>query len=178
MAEKLYSIKNRSAGMVVYTIPELNIRREFTAGEVKKIPKDEIMALAYRSGGRELMADYLMLDESMTGEVGIHTEPEYKMTEQEVQDLLINGSIDEFWDVLNFAPVGVIDLIKQYAVSLPLRDLNKTDALKQKTGFDVNQALVHLEDEREVSNNEPAPKRRVTKKEDAAPKRRVKVVEE
>ena len=44
--------------------------------------------------------------------------------------------------------MGVIDLIKSFAVSLPLTDLNKRKALKDKTGFDVDKVLVHLEEER------------------------------
>ena len=35
---KMYTVKNRSVGMVVYKITEDNIRREFSPGETKKIP--------------------------------------------------------------------------------------------------------------------------------------------
>mgnify|MGYP006988999603 CR=1 FL=1 len=60
----------------------------------------------------------------------------------------MRGSLDAFLDALDFAPMGVIDLIKSMAVSLPLTDLNKRKALKDKTGFDVDKALVHLEEEK------------------------------
>ena len=44
--------------------------------------------------------------------------------------------------------IGVIDLIKTMAVQLPLTDMAKRKALKEKTGFDVDKALVHIEEEK------------------------------
>ena len=39
--EKSYLVKNRSASVVVYVIPEEGIRREFMPGESKRIEKSE-----------------------------------------------------------------------------------------------------------------------------------------
>lgn len=47
MADKIFRIKNRSAGMIVYRIPEDNIRREFAPGEVKSIPFSELEKLSF-----------------------------------------------------------------------------------------------------------------------------------
>ena len=41
------AVKNRSNSTVVYSIPEMNIRREYAPGETKKVPKEEIEALTY-----------------------------------------------------------------------------------------------------------------------------------
>ena len=54
------------------------------------------------------------------------------------------GSLDAFLDCLDFAPVGVIDLLKKFAVSVPLADYEKRKALKEKTGFDVDIALKNM----------------------------------
>jgi hypothetical protein len=51
------------------------------------------------------------------------------------------GTLDEFLDCLDFAPIGVIDLIKRYAVALPLSDYNKRKAIKDKLGYDVDAAI-------------------------------------
>ena len=61
MNKKVLLVTNRSAGMVVYTIPEEGIRREFTPGETKKIPFEELEKLAYLSGGRTLMENFLKI---------------------------------------------------------------------------------------------------------------------
>ena len=174
-SNKMYTVKNRSASMVVYRIPEIGIRREFAPGESKRIDFDELEKLSFIAGGRELMADFLQIQsEEATADLGIHTEPEYNMSEQDVIKLMQSGSLDEFLDCLDFAPVGIIDMIKQFAVSLPLNDLEKRRALKDKTGFDVNSALMHIEEERVEDKADaaaaPAATRRVQK--NAAPEGR------
>ena len=55
--EQVYNVKNRSAGMVVDNIPELNIRRQFQPGEVKRISHNELEALSFRPGGKEIIAN-------------------------------------------------------------------------------------------------------------------------
>lgn len=42
MDNKILNVTNRSAGMVVYNIPEEGIRREFMPGETKKINFEEL----------------------------------------------------------------------------------------------------------------------------------------
>lgn len=145
----MYNVKNRSSSMVVYKIPETNLRREFAPGETKKIPFGELEKLTFQSGGRELLENFLqILEEEVTTDLNVNREPEYNMSEREIRDLLLTGSLDAFLDALDFAPIGVIDLIKTMAVSLPLTDLNKRRALKDKTGFDVDSALRHVEEEK------------------------------
>ena len=56
---EVLNVTNRSAGMVVYNIPEEGIRREFMPGETKKIKFEELEKLAYLSGGRTLMENFL-----------------------------------------------------------------------------------------------------------------------
>lgn len=171
MNAKTYKVKNRSASMVVYTIPEMNVRREIMPGEIRSIPFEELEALSYQPGGRTLMADFLQLQaEEVTQELGIKREVEYDMSEEDIKNLILNGSLDEFLDCLDFAPIGIIDLIKSFAVELPMSDMAKADALKKKTGFDVVTALANIRKEQEDDVEAAAtevPQRRVQKKEAA-----------
>jgi len=173
----MYNIKNRSSSMVVYRIPETNLRREFQPGEVKRVPFSELEKLTYQPGGRELLENFLqILEEEVTSNLNVRREVEYDMNESQIKDLLLNGSQDAFLDALDFAPIGVIDLIKSMAVALPLTDINKRKALKKKTGFDVDKALVHIEEEKAEeapAAADVAPTRRVKPTEDAQPVRRV-----
>ena len=163
--ETMYNVKNRSSSMVVYRIPETNLRREFAPGETKRIPFGELEKLTYQSGGRELLENFLqILEEEVTTNLNVHRELEYDMSEAQVRDLLLTGSLDAFLDALDFAPIGVIDLIKSMAVTLPLTNLQKRKALKDKTGFDVDKALMHIEEERaeetaDKVNSAPAERR-------------------
>ena len=139
-----YNVKNRSAGVVLYTIPEDHVRRRFTPGETKRISYEELLHLSYQPGGREMMANFLQIQsQGVPKSLGVKTEPEYYMSEQDVIELLKHGSLDAFLDCLDFAPAGVIELVKQFAVSLPLADYEKRQALKAKTGFDVDAAVAN-----------------------------------
>lgn len=149
-SSKILRVKNRSASLAVYSIPEINIRREFAPGETKNITYGELEKLSYQPGGRTIMQNFLqIIDPEATGDLGINREPEYDLSEQQIVDLMTKGSLDAFLDCLDFAPVGVIDLIKKFSVSLPLNDIDKRDALKKKTGFDVTVALANMQKEKE-----------------------------
>lgn len=142
--DTVFNVKNRSAGVAIYRIPEDNIRREFAPGETKRIAFGELEKLTYQPGGIELLTNFLqILDQEPTTTLNIHREPEYDLSEEQIKDLILNGSVDEFLDALDFAPIGVIDLIKSYSVSLPVADLAKRQALKAKLGFDVDSAIKH-----------------------------------
>lgn len=170
--DTIYNVKNRSSSVVVYRIPETGLRREFAPGETQKVPFGELQKLTYQAGGRELLENFLqIMDEEVTTDLNIHREVEYDMSEAQIRDLLLNGSLDAFLDALDFAPIGVIDLIKTMAVQLPLTDFAKRKALKEKTGFDVDEALKHVEEEHEEEVKESGGKETV------APARRVKPAE-
>ena len=84
-----YLVTNRSASIVVYSIPEDNIKREFQPGETKKIRHGELEKLSYQTGGSLLISNYFLIrNEEAINELGVPTEPEYFMTEREVIDLI------------------------------------------------------------------------------------------
>jgi hypothetical protein len=174
----MYNVKNRSAGIATYKIPELGIRRSFQPGEIKKISSEELEKLTYRPGGMALLANFLqIMDAEAIAKVGLRPQPEYHMSEVDIKNLLQTGSLDEFLDCLDFAPPGVIDLIKKMSVSLPLGDVEKRKALKEKTGFDCDAALKHVMEEEEDEGQSTilktaAPERRVKKEESASVERR------
>lgn len=143
-SDTMYNVKNRSSSMVYYRIPEANIQREFAPGEIKRITFGELEKLTYQPGGRELLENFLQIvEEEVTTDLGVHRELEYDMSEAQVRDLLLTGSLDAFLDALDFAPIGIIDLIKSMSVSLPIQDINKREALKNKLGFDVDRAIAN-----------------------------------
>lgn len=159
--KRMCQVKNRSASYVCYRIPEDGIRREFAPGETRQVSFEELEKLSFQRGGREMMAQFLQIrEEQAIEDFGIQTEPEYFMTEAEIIELLKNGTQDAFLDCLDFAPVGVIELVKAYAVSLPLENSAKREALKLKTGFDVEAAIKNIKADKEDEVVE-APTRRV-----------------
>lgn len=169
--ENICNVKNRSGSHVVYSIPEMGVRRSFAPGEVKKVTFEELEKLTYQAGGMEILTRFLQIQ---SGEVlnsfNMRVEPEYHMNEQQIAQLIARGSLDEFLDALDFAPDGVIDLIKRMSISMPLTDYNKIAALKEKTGLDVEAALKNIraekeEDKKSIDDSNGAPQRRVKKDE-------------
>lgn len=176
---KMYEVKNRSSSILAYSIPDEGIKRTFQPGEVKKLSFGELEKLTYQSGGQALINNYFLIkDTEVVQDLNVKTEPEYYLTEAQIVDLIKDGSLDQFLDCLDFAPAGVIELVKDLSVKVPLSDYQKRQALKDKIGFDVDAALRHIEEERaemkadsENAIEPAAPKRRVTT-EAAAPGRR------
>ena len=168
MSEDIYLVKNRSASRVHYSVPELGIKsRDFAPGEVKKIKREELEGLSYIPGGINLIRNYLLITNPQAREEFVgKVEPEYNMTEKEVRELIINGSNDEWLDCLDFAPEGVIDLIKTLAIEIPLTDTVKMEQFKQKKGVDLaRQIRAKQEEEAEMAAAQA--------QQDARPQRRV-----
>lgn len=144
MLEKttLIKVKNRDAGTVSYTVPELNVTRLFQKGEIKEIPYNELQQLAYTIGGKVLLKECLIIDNEQALEALVGgVEPEYFYTEEDVKELLTVGSLAQLQDCLDFAPSGVIDLVKDYAVKMEVNDIAKREAILKATGFNVTKAI-------------------------------------
>lgn len=155
----LVKVKNRSNGTSAYTLSQYkdrtNLRRSFAPGETLEIDLDELEALTYVPGGRTLLTDYLQIldnDEAIK-KLQLKVEPEYSMSKEDIIDLLKNGSMDAFLDCLDFAPSGVIDLIKELSVELPLNDSAKREAIEEKLGFNVDLAIQHNEEIKKAKEN-------------------------
>lgn len=163
--ETMIKVSNRSHGTVVYNIPERHIRKEFAPKETKTISFDEIVAVTNQAGGRELFYDYLLIqnEEALHEALNVQEEPEYWLTNEKVPTWITSCTLAEFKDALDFAPDGVKDLIKSYAVSLPLNDVAKREAIKEQLGFDVSKVLELASDATSASETTAAPtKRRAT----------------
>ena len=182
MIEKdiLIKVKNRDNGTVGYTIPELgNLHRSFSKGETKEITMDELRKLSYISGGKLLLQDYLIVQnqDALRELLSDDVEPEYYYGEEEIKKLLLTGSNDQLLDCLEFAPEGVIGLVKDLAVSLKINDISKRNIILEKTGFNVTNAITINEETIEGEGEEVKSSRRsapvTVEKSDEAPKRRV-----
>ena len=166
-------VRNRSTSTVSYTVPDLRVKRSFVAGEIKEIPREELEILVQQPGGRVILTEYLQVSKDDIKQLDVlQPEQEYFYTDEDVKRIMKLGSLDEFLDMLDFAPEGVMDMIKTYAVSLPLTDLYKVNALREKTGFDSAKALENSLDDNGELQVAAAPKRRVVAEENAPESKR------
>lgn len=139
----MIKVTNRSTWRLGYQIPDMgNSVRSFMPGETKQISAGELRKLNWTPGGATMLRDDLVLDnteliEELLGEV----EPEYNYDRAKVEDILVNGSMDEFMDTLDFAPEGIVDMMKDLAISLEIPDVRKREALSKKTGVNISTAI-------------------------------------
>ncbi|NLV87667.1 MAG: hypothetical protein GX025_10715 [Clostridiales bacterium] len=136
---------NRSDGNVTYHLEELRTRRVFTPNESKEIEPAEMEALFQMDGGAELIKHYLLVDDKAWVEDHWQPEEEYFWKYADIEHCLKEDSLELFSETLDYAPQGVLDLIKAISWKLPLTDLNKIDEIRNKLGFDVQGAVRIME---------------------------------
>lgn len=141
--QKLVKVTNRDNGFVGYQIPDMNIYRNFAPKETKQVPLAELQALQYVPGGEFTLKNLLVIDnrDALSALNMEDVEPEYFYSEEDVRKLLHQGSLDQLEDALNFAPEGVVNLIKDIAVKEEVADVRKRDMIFKMTGFNVNNAI-------------------------------------
>ena len=160
-------VKNRSASSLSYTLPDMNsFRRRFAAGETKELPFEEVQKLTYVPGGDYMLQHYLVIENIEARDEILGTvELEYAYGEDEIKNLLINGSMDQLLDCLDFAPLGVIDLLKKVATDIKLNNIDKRKVIFDKTGYNINSAIMINEETDENVKEEKTTGRRVTTEE-------------
>jgi hypothetical protein len=130
---KYVEVTNRNNGQTGYTLND-GRRVQFSPGETKKISLEELQALSYMQGGEFLLKNYFIIKDTNA--------LDYFYTEEQVKYLLSSeGTLDQLEDCLNFAPDGVLDLIKDIAVKTALPDTKKRKLIFEKTGFNVDNAI-------------------------------------
>ena len=140
--DKVIKVRNRSYGTVGYSIPEMRIQRKFAKNESKDLTMEELRKLSFQPGGQVLINESLVIeDKQALQELNPNYEPEYFYTEKDVENLLLHGSLEQFLDCLDFAPKGVVDLVRTKAVELEIMDLAKRKAIFEKTGFNVTRQI-------------------------------------
>lgn len=141
--DTMVKIVNKFNGTVGYDVPDLNIHRNFYPKESKDVSFEELQRLSYTPGGEVVLKEYLEItDKDVIKELFSQDfEPEYHYTREDVKQLMLTGTLDQFLDCLDFAPEVIKEIIKTMAVDLPLNDMAKRQAILDKMGFDVTKAI-------------------------------------
>ena len=135
-------VENRANAIVCYRVPESKIIRRFVAGEVKEIEMGELRQAIQIPGTFRLIESNLIIhNKEAVDELLPNAEPEYFYDKNDVDFLLEQGTLDQLKDALDFAPDGVIELIKERAVKGELNDMRKREAILDATNFNVTKAI-------------------------------------
>lgn len=149
---------------ILYIIPELNVRRRFSAFESKQISAKELRQLWYLNGGARLLQDYLAVEnEELAKEFGVSEDlftHEYSWKKEDIDDVLLNGSIELLEDAFDFAPIGICETLVSRAIKLKLADRNKHRVIKEATGRDISKMIQYEETLENLSNDSKNTERR------------------
>ena len=122
-------VTNRGRGGVGYSIPEMNgLRRSFQPGETKRVTFEELEKLSWVPGGRYILENELVIDnpdviDYLLGGV----EPEYFYSEDEVKELLINGTLDQLRDCLDYVS-NALEMTKEEEPEIPVENTGRRSA--------------------------------------------------
>lgn len=166
----LVLVRNRNNGTTGYTLDN-NFHRDFNPGESKKIPFTELRQLQWAPGGQYILDNYLVVESQEALDLlNMQVEPEYFYDEEKVKEILLSSSIDAFADFLDFAPKGALELAKNLAIKEQIPDVRKRDMLSEKTGLNINNAIMvnKIMDE-DDEKEEEAPKQRRVQPEESKP---------
>lgn len=139
----MIKIRNIMDHMVVFKDEETHRRIVFQPYEEKKISADILRRLNYSHGGGVLLRNYLCVEnDELAREFGVSPDTiEYKWTRKDIDNCLLNESLDCLLDALDFGPEGIKDMIVQRAADLQLNDIAKRNAITEKTGSDINSII-------------------------------------
>lgn len=160
----LIKVINRFSGTVGYEVEDLGVYRNFYPGESKDITFEELEKLSFTPGGMTILKEYLEIaDKNIAAKIfNLNPEPEYFYSKEDIERVMKNGTLDEFLDCLDFAPTSVHELIKDMATNLPLNDVSKRQAIKNKFGFDVDRAIEIKNTKYDGANDEAQIKNQTT----------------
>ncbi len=171
------AVQNLTNNDVVYIDDNGGIARRmvFHAQQTIPVEKEVIERMQYDTGGAVLLKDFLSVkDDDMRTDIGIPADQiEYNWTKEDVKNLLTSGEEDALRDALDFAPQGIIDMIIDMAVAMPLNDRNKVEIIAEATGRNIEMMINNKLQYEKASEKAPekATQRRTTPK--AQPGRRV-----
>lgn len=144
----IFSVMNRSDMSLTILMQPPFVTKTFDGYGVKRdISFAELKAISNDKGGRIALRDLCMIIdkretvEELMKELGIDIQEEYFYSPKVIKYILKEGELDLLEDTLNFAPMGVVDLIKRLSIELKISDKNKLDMIKKITGSNVEMMI-------------------------------------
>lgn len=158
------TVRNMTDQGITYIVPELNVRRRFSAFESKKVNAKELRQLWYLNGGARLLQDYLAVEsQELAQEFGVSEDVfthEYSWTQKDIDDALQNGSIELLEDVFDFAPLGICETIVSEAIRLKIPDRNKHNLIHDVTGRDISKMIQYKEELEKLNQDDNTTQRK------------------
>lgn len=152
-------VVNRKQGGLTVIIPDLNVRKRFAkTGAFSTMTVGELEALKVTPGGERVLKEYLKIEDA---EVANHildgqVEAEYNYGEKEIDFLLYKATTEQLLDALDFAPEGVLEIIRAKAIEEWPNTTAKLVAINEKFSISLEKIkmlqLDIIKEEKEVKS--------------------------
>lgn len=143
-------VRSRTEGSVAYKLDSLRVARSWPkSGAVLQISIDELKELMVYPGGEYILRNLVIIeDEAVRIEIlGAEVQPEYNYTEDEIKYLLYEAEDNALLDCLDYAPVGVLELIKEFSLEKMPNTTAKIKAINQKLNINLNKIIEMMRDD-------------------------------
>lgn len=160
--ERKVKVKNASSARVVYSIPNLNVRRRFLPGMEMPLPFEEVQQGLYQYGVRTMFADGVLVitDEQDAADLGLKVGQ--GLVDKPVADIKeikakLEGPNGELAKFLKDASITVKENVGEQAIKMKIVDSGKVRIIEQHTGINVLNALKReseLAESTQINNEE------------------------
>ena len=161
--DRRVKVVNRTGGSLAYKIDTLRVTRHWPRpGDYLNISISELSELKTVPGGNYILKECLIIEDKEALNVlfpDIELEPEYNYGLKEVEALLYEADLAQLLDALDFAPKGVLELIKTKATEKLPNETAKIEAINKKFKIDLNK-VNELHQEKEIKEQAPKQTRR------------------
>lgn len=160
---KRVKVTNRTGGSLAYRIESLRVVRHWVKpGDHLNISIDELLELKTVNGGTEILEDCVVIEDKEALRILFpdkEIEPEYAYGLKEIEFLLYEGETAQLLDTLDYAPKGVLDLIKSKSIEKLPNEMSKINAINDKFNIDINK-IHELSKEKDIHEPKEEPKRK------------------
>lgn len=161
MENNKIKVENRSNKYLVDTLPNTNIRFIWDKqGSFVFLTKEQILEMYYKPGGQLFFENLIIHDKALCKELMGEVEPEYFYTAEDIDKILLKGSLDQLKDTIDFGPEGVVDLVVARAIKLAIPDYNKRAAILEMTGHNISVGIELSKGIKDTENVASVTKRR------------------
>lgn len=161
------TLRNFTTNTVVYRTPSTRVRRELPAGGSIKVTAGEIREMMYDKGCVDILRNYVQIcNKPLALEVGVSEdsyENEYNWTLADIKNCLLNGSIEQLADAMDFAPDGIKESLLTEAINLEIPDVRKRDIISKAMNRDVSGMIINkhkIEEDKEPAEKHKTATRR------------------
>lgn len=168
MKNKRIQVFNRTNGSIGYRIPSTGqVRTWKRPGDYLNISVGELLELKTAPGGRGMLEKNLLIKDEEALQVIFpdgDLEPEYHYTQDEINTLLYEATNEQLLDALDYAPKGVLELIKMTAVNKLPNATDKIESINERFNIDLVQMHEISKEKGEIKvENNTRPRKRRTK---------------